>query len=473
MALPARASATRDGIPRPVFTVPDDHDRSRPAVADALAAGRARSDDSLDATRALALAFAAGGGARYLDAWIGVVVPPLAAEPDHRPAVLAARIENILRSWRMLAEAPSFGGLAPDVAALIEGGIGRHAGALAARVPSAGAGHAEATHALLVAGLAFEGAEGLAERAIAELDRGLAAAAWPDGGHRSGTLDEHRRALRRWLAAVENARRFGLHLPGGFADRVSAACEFVMHTAAVDPATGRLAGSHDLQLAADITGRDDLRWAGTEGRDGRPPATRTPSFRYVGVHVQRTGWGAGPTAFADERRLLLDESTLGASISTRRGEILIAPDSAGDGALVIRTGRWKIDVVVAANEHRRRQIAMLPGGAWLIVDHGRPQDSLTCLSPGAEMASAVNRGTWVMRGAAADIVVVGSGRPESLSVGDGTATEVPRVHGDAIVMLVSPLSVASPAPPELEVLEARPDLVECRIDGRAVRWRLT
>ena len=48
-----RASATRDGIPRPVFTVPDDHGRSRPAVADALASGRARSDNKLDATRAL------------------------------------------------------------------------------------------------------------------------------------------------------------------------------------------------------------------------------------------------------------------------------------------------------------------------------------------------------------------------------------------------------------------------------------
>lgn len=467
-----RASAARDGIPRPVFTVPDDHDRSRPAVADALASGRARSDDSLDATRALALAFAAGGGARYLEAWIAIVVPPLAAEPDHRPAVLAARIENVLRSWRMLAEAPQFGGLAPDVAALIEGGIGRHAGALAARVPAAGACHAEATHALLVAGLAFEGAEGLAERAITELDRGLAAAAWPDGGHRSGTVDEHRRALRRWLAAVENARRFALHLPGGFADRVAAVCEFVMHTAAVDPETGRLAGGHDLQLAADITGRDDLRWAGTAGRDGRPPASRTPSFRYVGVHVQRTGWGAGSTPFADERRLLLDESTLGASISTRLGEILIAPDGADDGVLVTRTGRWKTDVVVAANEHRRRQIAMLPGGAWLIVDHGRAEDGVTCLSPGAELGTAVLRDTWVMRSPAADIVVAGSGRPQALFVGEGTAIEVPRVHGDAIVILVSPPSVSSPAPPELEVLEARPDLVECRVDGRSVRWRL-
>ncbi len=455
-----------------MFTVPDDHDRARPAVADALASGRARSDDSLDATRALALAFAAGGGARYLDAWIGIVVPPLAGEPDHRPAVLAARIENILRSWRTLAESPLFGGLSPDVAALIEGGIGRHAGALAARVPSTGACHAEATHALLVAGLAFDGAESLAERAIIELDRGLAAAAWPDGGHRSGTRDEHRRALRRWLAAIENARRFALHLPAGFADRVAAACEFIMHTAAVDPATGRLAGSHDLQLAADITGRDDLRWAGTGGRDGRPPTTRTPSFRYVGVHVQRTGWGAGQTPFAEERRLLLDESTLGASISTRLGEILIAPDDTDDGALVIRTGRWQTDVVVAANAHRRRQIAMLHGGAWLIVDHGRPEDGVTCLSPGAEMASATSRGTWVMRGPAVDIVISGSGRPQLLRAGEGTAIEVPRVHDDAVVTLISPLSVASPAPPELEVLEARPDLVECRIDGRAVRWRL-
>jgi hypothetical protein len=467
-----RAPVAREGVPRPVFTVPDDHARSRPALADALASGRARSDDGLAATRALALAFAAGGGSRYLDAWIATVTGPLAAEPDHRPGVLAARIENILRSWRMLAESPSFPGLAPDVAALIEGGIGRHAGALAARVPAAGAAHAEATHALLVAGLAFEGAEGLAERAITELDRGLAAGAWPDGGHRTGTLDEHRRALRRWLAAVENARRFALHLPAGFADRVAAVCDFVMHTAAVDPETGRLTGSHDLQLAADITGRDDLRWAGTEGRDGRPPTTRNPSFRYVGVHVQRTGWGAGMTPFVDERRLLLDESTLGASISTHLGEVLIAPDGTDDGVLVTRTGRWRIDVVVAANTRRRRQIALLPGGAWLVIDHGGRDETLTLLSPGPELATAASRGTWVMRGAAADIVLAGCERPTTLTVGDGTAIEVGRPHDDAIVALISPLSVRSPAPPELEVIDARPDVVECRIDGRAVRWRL-
>ena len=138
-----------------------------------------------------------------------------------------------------------------------------------------------------------------------------------------------------------------------------------------------------------------------------------------------------------------------------------------------RTGRWKTDVVVAANAHRRRQIAMLPGGAWLIVDHGRPEDGVTCLSPGAEVASAVSRGTWVMRGPAADIVVARQRPPADCSASArATAIEVPRVHDDAIVTLVSPLSVASPAPPELEVLEARPDLVDCRVDGRAVRWRL-
>ena len=313
--------------------------------------------------------------------------------------MLAARIENILRSWRMLAETPAFPGLAPDVAALIEGGIGRHAGALAARVPAAGAAHAEATHALLVAGLAFDGAEGLAERAITELDRGLAAGAWPDGGHRTGTLDEHRRALRRWLAAVENARRFALHLPAGFADRVAAVCDFVMHTAAVDPETGRLTGAHDLQLAADITGRDDLRWAGTEGRDGRPPTTRNPSFRYVGVHVQRTGWGAGDDAV--RRRA----PPAARRVHARRVD-LDAPRRDPDRARQHRRRRARDAHRSLAHrrasspptEHRRRQIALLPGGAWLVVDHGGPDETLTLLSPGPELATAASRGAWVLRG---------------------------------------------------------------------------
>ena len=350
---------------------PDDHDRSRPAVADALASGRARSDDASPRRARWPSPSRPAAARRYLDAWIAIVVPPLAAEPDHRPAVLAARIENILRSWRMLAEAPRFGGLAPDVAALIEGGIGRHAGALAARVPSAGAGHAEATHALLVAGLAFDGAEGLAERAIAELDRGLAAGGLagrrPPRRHarrapaRAAPLARGRRerpALRAAPAGrLRRPRRRGLRLRHAHRGRRP-------RDRAPDRAATTCSSPPTSPAATTCAGR-----APRAATDGRPPRA-TPSFRYVGVHVQRTGWGAGATPFADERRLLLDESTLGASISTRLGEILIAPDSTDDGVLVTRTGRWRIDVVVAANERRRRQIAMLPGGAWLVVDHG-------------------------------------------------------------------------------------------------------
>ncbi len=282
---------------------------------------------ALAASRALALAFAAGGGSRYLDAWIATVTAPLAAEPDHRPAVLAARIENILRSWRTLAETPTFPGLAPDVAALIEGGIGRHAGALAARVPSVGVSHAEATHALLVAGLAFDGAEGLAERAIAELDRGLAAGAWPDGGHRTGTLDEHRRAMRRYLAAVENARRFALHLPAGFLDRVGAVCDFVLHTAAVDGDSGRLTGNHDLLLAGEIT-RPRRPPLGRHRGPRRPPADAAQPV----VPVRRRPRAAHRLGRRRRRRsptsggCCSTSHTLGASISTRIGEMLIAPE---------------------------------------------------------------------------------------------------------------------------------------------------
>ena len=77
--------------------------------------------------------------------------------------------------------------------------------------------------------------------------------------------------MRRYLAAVENARRFALHLPTGFLDRVGAVCDFVLHTSAVDGRSGRMAGAHDMRLAGEIMVRDDLRWAGTEGREGRRP----------------------------------------------------------------------------------------------------------------------------------------------------------------------------------------------------------
>jgi hypothetical protein len=78
----------------------------------------------------------------------------------------------------------------------------------------------------------------------------------------------------------------------------------------------------------------------------------------------------------------------------------------------------------------------------------------------------------VLRGQAADIVIAGSARPVVTSAGEGVAIEAPRVHTDAIVALIVPHVTPPAAPPELEVSDAQPDLVECRVDGRAVRWRL-
>ena len=214
---------------------------------------------------------------RYLDAWIATVTAPLAAEPDHRPTVLAARDREhpaVVADARRDAHLPR-----PDAG---RGGAhrgwhrpprrrARRAGAERRREPRGG-------HPCAARGRPRVRRRRRAGRAR---DHGarprLAAGAWPDGGHRTGTLDEHRRAMRRYLAAVENARRFALHLPAGFLDRVGAVCDFVLHTSAVDGrsrADGRCprpaAGGRDHRSATICAG--PARRVARAAR--RPSATR-------------------------------------------------------------------------------------------------------------------------------------------------------------------------------------------------------
>jgi len=97
-----------------------------------------------------------------------------------------------------------------------------------------------------------------------------------------------------------------------------------------------------LELAADVLGREDLRWAATGGRAGTPPGARCVTFPDGGYHVQRSGWGDGDRAFADERFLIFDCGPIG---DGGHGHYdLLSIEAAADGRpLVLDPGRFTYD----------------------------------------------------------------------------------------------------------------------------------
>ena len=320
--------------PRPVLCVTEHEHRSR-AVADAVRAGRFTLAGE---TRALGtdpdwlggrlpadeewriewvkfgwgldLAHAAAetGDPAYQEAWEQLTASWISQVPaDADPAeVTARRILNWIYAWQRLA---------PD-----EQHAARLLGSLAAQLAHVRANlAAERNHrtlelyALLIAAIALPDLDrdGLLEFAVAELDRNLATDFRPDGVHREASTHYHAIALRSFVGARENARRYGIELPDGFDERLARACTFAAHCTRPDGTIPALSdadtGDYGRLLvgAADLLADEELRFVGSRGRAGRPPAVRNASFPDGGYFVQRSDWSR------DAQFLIFDCGPLG------------------------------------------------------------------------------------------------------------------------------------------------------------------
>jgi hypothetical protein len=144
----------------------------------------------------------------------------------------------------------------------------------------------------------------LAEFALEELRANLAADFHPDGVHREASTHYHVLALRSLLAALENARRFGLDPGRRYEHQLARACELVRHVQRPDGQLPALSdadgGDHRdlLELAARLLDRPGLL-------GGAAPATLHASFPDGGYFVQRSGWDR------DARFLVFDCGPLG------------------------------------------------------------------------------------------------------------------------------------------------------------------
>jgi hypothetical protein len=380
-AAPALAGEPRIA-PRPVFCVVEHAYRSR-AVADDACAGRftnagATVDLGPDPDWAgarlpadpewriewtkfyfgldLAHAYAETRDRRYLDAWQSLVASYLRQLApgeglDDTSDVAARRAQNWVYAWAAFAAVPGFPGLRPGLDRELPRGIADHVAYVRANLTAERNHRTLELYALMIVALALPGLDrdgALLRFAWGALHENLLADVRADGVHREQSTHYHCIALRSFLGARENARRFGLPVPDGYDAHLTRACEFALHCHRPDGAIPALSDSDTgsyrdlLALAADLLGREDMRYVATGGREGTLPERRLVSFPNGGYHVQRSGWGDDRRRLRDERFLIFDCGPIGDG-GHGHYDLLSVEIAADGGPLVVDPGRYTYD----------------------------------------------------------------------------------------------------------------------------------
>lgn len=266
----------------------------------------------------LAYAFSITGDERYRSAWKRLVQSWIAQMPAGRDSsdVAARRIQNWIYAWNIFSRTAIF---ESDFEHEIISHLAAEVSHLRQNLSAERNHRTLELYALFIAALALPELDHtvLLNFAMTELQRNLLTDVRPDGVHREQSTHYHMTALRSYLGARENARRFALQFPASYDERLEKACEFLLHVqrpdglipALSDADTGNY--SDLLELAASIFGREDFLYAATAGAFGNKPAETCPSFTDGGYFIQRSGWGDDETNFRDQKYLILDCGPLG------------------------------------------------------------------------------------------------------------------------------------------------------------------
>jgi hypothetical protein len=250
---------------------------------------------------------------RFLDTWIRLVsswieqMPPGSGPTD----AIGRRLQNWVYSWGAFARCDAFPGLAAGFENALVESLQAQAIHLEGHLTAERNHRTLELYGLLVVGVALpELDEGRAERAWLALQDNLQQDVRADGVQREHSTHYHLVALRSFLAARENARRFGLSIPPAYDERLALACEFAMHCIRPDGSIPALSDgdvadhSDTLALAGRLLDRNDFLFAGTRGHRGSPPAHAHGDFPQGGYFVQRSPWDAA--APHTSRHLIFD-----------------------------------------------------------------------------------------------------------------------------------------------------------------------
>jgi hypothetical protein len=298
----------------------------------------------------LAHAFATTGDGCYQRTWERLVrsfirqVPPGSDTSD----VAARRVQNWVYAWQAFASARSFVGFSDGLEEQLLASIRDHLDHIRAHLSPERNHRTLELYALFVVALALPELDedgSLVRDAMDDLRDNLLTDMRADGVQREHSTHYHLIALRSFLGARENARRFGLAFGPEYDARLQLAADFALHCHRPDGTIPALSDSDSgsyaelLKLAAVLLKRSDLRYAATGGAEGTPPQERQVSFPDGGYHVQRSGWGDRGRALRDERFLIFDCGALGDG-GHGHYDLLSVDVAAGGRALVVDPGRY-------------------------------------------------------------------------------------------------------------------------------------
>ena len=266
----------------------------------------------------LAYAFSITGDEKYRSTWTRLVQSWMTQMPVGCDSsdIAARRIQNWIYAWNIFSRTGIF---EPDFEDQLVSSLTDQVFRLRHNLTAERNHRTLELYALFIAALALPklNHDHLLDFATRELHRNLLTDVRPDGVHREQSTHYHMTALRSFLGARENARRFALQFPAGYDERLEKACEFLLHVqrpdsfipALSDADTGNY--SDLLKLAALIFARSDFLYAATSGALGLIPAETCRSFSEGGYFIQRSGWGDDKVGFRDEKYLVFDCGPLG------------------------------------------------------------------------------------------------------------------------------------------------------------------
>jgi Heparinase II/III-like protein/Heparinase II/III N-terminus len=298
----------------------------------------------------LASAYAETGDSKFLRTWERLVqswIRQVGIDSDPTD-VIGRRIQNWIYAWNAFAAAPHFSGLSEGLDEEIAGSLAQQVEYLRHHLSAERNHRTLELYALFIAALALpEIADGndLLSFSMEQLYENLLTDIRPDGVHREHSTHYHMLVLRSFLAARENARRFGLNFPKAYDARLERACQFAMHCHRPDGEIPALSDSDTgsytdvLRLAASLLERPDFLYAATAGTEGVAPDQRYVSFPDGGYYVQRSGWGLGTTPFEQERFLIFDCGPLGDG-GHGHYDLLSVEIGAGGNPLIVDPGRY-------------------------------------------------------------------------------------------------------------------------------------
>jgi len=297
----------------------------------------------------LAAAYVETGEARFQHAWEKLIASWIRqAHADFGPTdAHGRRIQNWIYAWNIFADSPHFAGLAEGLDEKIVASVAEQIRYLRNHLTAERNHRTLELYALLIAALALPEAADpdLLDFAMEAFYQNLLADVRSDGVHREHSTHYHMMALRSYLGARENVRRFGLSFPRDYDERLERACEFAMHCHRPDGGIPTLsdsdAGNYQdlLQLAASMLSRPDFLYAATAGAEGVPPQKRYVSFPDAGYHIQRSGWGQGQTPFEQESFLIFDCGPLGDG-GHGHYDMLNVESAARGKSLIVDPGRY-------------------------------------------------------------------------------------------------------------------------------------